>query len=420
MAKATKVVRVADLLLLAAEAAEMLKNRVARRETADGHLSGWHARFAPGRIGSPGSAIPLRFFREYGGLDRKTEKEVVKALVEAQYTEGKNAGGWHVLSVSGTPSVEGTAPTLEALSGTRGNGVGEAIKRGQSWLEQAQSADGGWGSTSGNPSRVYTTALSLLALGRLESPDPVVVDNAFSWLENTQQANGAWGPTPGEPGTPVHTAFAIRALIGAGAPMGHKAVADGMSYLRAHWSPDPKAIQHEAYDFHVGPTYHRVTAVYDIDAEVVSAILAARPSGLDTALWDAVAAWVAFPGSGRRWWERDDDQLTVWTVVPRALAALRIARQYGPGTTTIRWRDDIVTFSAKRGWGPVLGMSLSAVRPSRAWQRAGIRIGCVAVTAAIVALAWSGHLDVQNAIVGVLLPLVLFALQFSVPGREPA
>src|SRR6187399_2527459 len=101
----------------------MLKNRVARQDTDNGHLSGWHGRFAPGRIGSPGSAIPLRFFREYGGLDPKTEKEVIKAIVEAQYTDGKNAGGWHILSVSGTPSVEGTAPTLEALVGARGEGV---------------------------------------------------------------------------------------------------------------------------------------------------------------------------------------------------------------------------------------------------------------------------------------------------------
>lgn len=420
MAGNARVLRIADLSQLAADAAEMLKNKIARQNTAGGRISGWHGRFAPGRIGSPGSAVPLRFFREYGGLDATTEKEVIKAILSAQYAEGTDAGGWHILSVSGVPSAEGTAPTLEALVGARGPGVGDAIRRAQEWLERSRSTDGGWGSTPGGPSRLYTTALSLLALGRLESPDPDAVDGGVKWLQSVQRADGSWGPIPSESGTLVHTVFAVRALANVGSVGADKAIADGLKYICVKWNPDPRAFQQETYDFHVGTGYHRVTAVYDVDAEVALAVLNVRPNGLETKLWDAVSQWVQPVQRGEKWWERDDGQLAVWTVVPRAVVALQIARIYGPGTAIVRWRPQVVTVSSGRSWGPILTLCLSAIRPSRRWQRAVISMICIGVTLAVIWLAFAGHLDVQNAVVGVLLPLALFSLQLPSASREPS
>lgn len=402
---------------LSASAAEMLKARIAQQTQDTGEVAGWHGRFTPGRIGAPGSAVPLKFFREYGGLDEKTERQVVQAVLNAQCSDGDDDGGWRILSVSATPSVEGTAPTLESLIGASGDGLRDAISRGQIWLEKARFPGGGWGSTAGAAPRVYSTCASMLALTKLPAPDSTIIHAATQWLLNTQHADGSWGPVPNEPSTVTHTAMAIRALVAGGLTGDHASLKRALDYIQKYWTPDPAAVQQESYDFHVGETYYRVTAVYDVDAEVALAVLSVSRNGLGTKLWSAVSKWVACNDAGT-WWQRKDGMLTVWTVVPRALVCLRLVRQLGPNVTTVRWRDDVMIASSSRSWWPIFRLCFSALRPSRNWQRYIIGFVCVAVGAAVVVLALLGKLDTQTTVVGVLVPLALFLLQLPLPGRS--
>jgi hypothetical protein len=403
------LIQTADVLAMSASAAELLKTRMAKQVQHTGEVAGWHARFSPGRIGAPGSAVPLRFFREYGGLDKETEGRVVQAILNAQYNTSDDDGGWHILSVSAMPSVEGTALTIDGLFGASGKGLRDAINRGQSWLEKACSPGGGWGSTPGSPPRVSTTCACLLALTKLPAPDAAVINGAAQWLVNAQRANGSWGPVPGEPGTITHTAMAIQALVAAGLLTDHPALRLAFDYIQRYWDPEPTAVEQESYDFHVGQTYHRVTAVYDVDATVALAVLSINSDGLGTKLWYAVSQWIACNDKGT-WWERDDGLLTVWTVVPRALVCLRLARQLG-SNTTIRWRDKVVVVSSSPNWGPLFRLCLSAGQPSRTWQRLIVGLTSAAVGISVVTLAALGKLNIQTTVVGVLLPLAIFALQ---------
>ena len=275
------MIQAIDILALSASAAEMLKARVARQVQQTGEVAGWHGRFTPGRIGAPGSAVPLRFLREYGGLDSKTESQVIQAILNAQHATGEHDGGWHILSVSTTPSVEGTALTLECLIGSSGPGVREAINRGQTWLEKTCSPGGGWGSTPGNPPRVSITCASLLALAKMAAPDSGTIDSSTQWLVNTQRANGSWGPTPDEPSTLTHTAMALRALVAAGLPAEHPCINRAFKYIQNHWIPEPTAVQQESYDFHVG-------YAYDEDSEDVAASMLELAAQVSQA-WGAVA-----------------------------------------------------------------------------------------------------------------------------------
>jgi hypothetical protein len=411
------MIQAADIMAVSASAAEMLRARMARQVQDTGEVAGWHGRFTPGRIGAPGSAVPLKFFKEYGGLDEKVEGQVVQAILNAQCRDGDNDGGWRILSVSAVPSVEGTAPTLEGLIGASGNGLRDAISRGQTWLENACSPGGGWGSTVGNPPRVSITCASLLALTRLPAPDSAIINAATVWLVNTQRANGSWGPAPNESGTLTHTAMAVRGLIAGGLTADHPSINRAFDYIQRNWVPDPSAVQQESYDFHVGQAYHRVAAVYDVDAEVTLALINISRDGLGTKLWSAVSKWIARNDEGT-WWERNDDMLSVWTVVPRALVCLRLARQFGPNATTVRWRNEVVVTSSSRGWWPLFRLCLSALQPSRNWQRYIVGFVCIAVGTSVVALELLGKLDTQTAVVGVLLPLALFVLQLPLPRRS--
>src|SRR5690606_15006618 len=125
--------------------------------------------------------------------------DVVSYLV-SQQTSGPGRqfdGGWAVRTTNGVPIVEATAWVVRALS-TPVAGAGDAVRRGASFLERNQNTDFGWGSYAGQPSRVFHTALAMLALQECGG-DPAIIDNGHKWLINAQSADQpAWGAVPGD------------------------------------------------------------------------------------------------------------------------------------------------------------------------------------------------------------------------------
>jgi hypothetical protein len=91
----------------------------------------------------------------------------------------------------------------------------EALAAGIEWLEQNQNTDFGWGSYKGQPSRVFTTALSTLALTECGGSKEVI-SNAHQWLIEAQSPNqAAWGPLPAAEPTMLHTSFSLMVLTAA-------------------------------------------------------------------------------------------------------------------------------------------------------------------------------------------------------------
>ncbi|MGK5531002.1 prenyltransferase/squalene oxidase repeat-containing protein [Streptomyces sp. URMC 129] len=80
------------------------------------------------------------------------------------------------------------------------------------WLKANQNVDFGWGSHAGQPSRVFLTAISMLALQECYG-DKEAVTNAQRWLIDAQSPQlPAWGPLPGAEPTVLHTSAALMAL----------------------------------------------------------------------------------------------------------------------------------------------------------------------------------------------------------------
>src|SRR4029077_4701609 len=124
--------------------------------------------------------------------------QVVRYLISQQAT-GRYGGGWAVRTTNRFPIVEATAWVLRCLSlpHCKISGSSAALDAGVEWLETNQNTDFGWGSYKGEPSRTFTTALSVLAL-RESGGSSEIISNAHKWLIESQNPNQpAWGSLPG-------------------------------------------------------------------------------------------------------------------------------------------------------------------------------------------------------------------------------
>ncbi len=404
-------VTLSDIGLVAHDVVTFLKKEIVRTNDGDGRpVAGWHNTFAAGRIGTTGSAVPLQLLREEGSLSSQDEEAVSRRLRAAQVVDGDERGGWCLLSVSAAPTVEGTAPTLCAQARSSGPDALESVAMARAWLLNAQRPDGGWGPTLHDESRTCLTVSAILALTALDSPDRRALDNARAWLAATQTGEGAWGAAEGHPATVTHTALALRGLLSLGLPPTDGAVARGIDYLKRRWTPDATAYEHERYEATVGNAYSRIALVHDIDAEVVLTLLEADPVGLTSKVWSAAAGWVEL-NRNRNWFRENGASPTVWTVVPRAHAALKLSRLTANAEAQVSYGDGAVAFCEPRRSGALLALAGSSLW-SRRIQRGALAWVGIIVVAILIGLAVAGKLTLTELLLGVIIPVLLLAFSF--------
>jgi hypothetical protein len=156
----------------------------------DENRGGWYHKLDDKRPGVTASAVGLYVFRLAGVRFERTG-DVLRYLVSEQISlpndPGGVNGGWAVRTTEGFPIVECTAWVVRVLSvaGTSIEGIQGALVRGAAWLERNQNTDYGWGSYGGRPSRVFTTALALMALQECGG-SPEVISNGLRWLRSAQ------------------------------------------------------------------------------------------------------------------------------------------------------------------------------------------------------------------------------------------
>lgn len=177
------------------------------------HGGGWYHYLDDGRPGVTASAVGLYCFH-LAGVRFEHTPEVVRYLLSEQVnSEGDAHGGWAIRTTSGVPIVEATTWVLRALSavGARDIGCFDAVADGAAWLERNQNTDFGWGSYKGQPSRVFTTALAILALSECGG-SPEVIANAQKWLIGTRNHHEPiWGPLADAKPSVLHTSVVIMA-----------------------------------------------------------------------------------------------------------------------------------------------------------------------------------------------------------------
>ncbi|GAA4391891.1 hypothetical protein GCM10023153_10330 [Ornithinibacter aureus] len=349
----------------------------------------------------------MTFLREVGQIAEFNQNELVNSLLRARHAQA----GWHVLAVSNAPSVEGTAPALMALRYCDHSGSLQAVLEAESWLAAQQHQSGGWGSDKTNQPRTYTTALALRALAGSTNVSAETVAKGALWLKQSKRQDGSWGETPDKDGGLAHTAMAVRALFVVEGPNSHSAQ-EGVKYIEENWRPGREGIRHESYDFHIGDPYHRITNIFDTEAEIVLALTEGGTLRLPHKVLSVASRWES--EASQSWWTRSDNgnsMSCLWTLVPRAQAAARIERWIGTGRKATWSQRAIATYT-----GSITSLwllALSSLRPGRQWKRRLIQVACFGWILTFILLWRQGSIDLPQTVLSVILPILLLAIQID-------
>jgi hypothetical protein len=218
--------------------------------------AGWYHYLDDPNPGVTASAVGLYCF-SLAGTEFERTSQVVEYLI-GQQTKGLYGGGWAVRTTNYFPIVEATAWVLRCLSlpQSRIRATSAALDAGVGWLEANQNTDFGWGSYKDQPSRTFTTALSVLALQE-SGGSSEVISNAHKWLIEAQSPNQpAWGPLPASEPTMLHTSFTLMALLAAPGALPATAVQQTVDWLTERIQPGEHVERETAVEEYDVPYMH--------------------------------------------------------------------------------------------------------------------------------------------------------------------
>lgn len=376
--------------------------------------AGWHNAFKGSRIGTSGTALPLRFLLA-AGKPVPHRDEVLASLRETGLDRDGQAA-WSILSLGPGPNVEGTVWPFLALIENGDPADAGLVDRAEMWLLAQQDETGGWGSDRENEPRLTLTASALNALyGRMPCGAPQI-SHAHEWIREAQRVeNGSWGATPAESGTVHHTALACLSLLRSGVGRDDPAIQRGAAYLRANWKPEPRMIPTENYDVHqTGGGYKRCLLQHDSDALAAEAFLELRGPG-DMAR--AIRAADRMFAVGVE--DLEVDQSTLWTILPRGFLALRLLRQVPPGGR-LSARRSVAAISDSEGGGLSLDLAFLSLSAFPLKPRNPLRLIywlIALVLLALTVLTVLGNLGIGEYIASVVLA-GLFTLATIVRDRQ--
>lgn len=296
--------------------------------------AGWYHFLDDPAAGVTASAVGLFIFRVAGQRFERAE-EVVRYLVGQQVKQGDERGGWAIRTMNGFPIVEATVWAVRALSlpGTGLLQATDALRMGAEYLERNQNTDFGWGSYGGQPSRVFHTALTMLALQECGG-STAVIDNGKKWLVGAQNSQApAWGPLPGSEPTLLHTSLALMALVGIDNALSVNTIRDTTDWMMERLKPgqhveDASAVEDFDVPYpenHGLPPYQNTLAHFAAPV-AVTALLAAGVNPLQRKLFDVVSEFCESQRETGAWrLPRSPRRDSVWALWPfiAALAAMR-------------------------------------------------------------------------------------------------
>lgn len=202
--------------------------------------AGWYHYLDSEEPGVTASAVALYCF-ELAGMRFERTDDVVRYLIDQQvHAVDDQDGGWSIRTTHGFPIIESTAWAIRALSYTKAGltYASDSTKDGVRYVERHQNTDFGWGSHRGQPSRIFHTALAMMALAETGG-DQGVIDNGKKWMISAQSpSQPAWGSVPNSDPTVFHTSVALRTLLGMPAALPLSSVREVSNWLLEQLQPD--------------------------------------------------------------------------------------------------------------------------------------------------------------------------------------
>lgn len=399
--------------------------------TADSGVGGWYHRLDATTPGPSATAVALHSYL----LAHRLPSHITEGLafLKSRQVSSSDAlinGGWSVNTSSGHPVLEATSLVVRLL-GFGHLMVGETAPDavlGYQWIVVNQNQDGGWGSFSGQPSRVWLTAMAIRALTEINLGDQCVASGAEWLLRSRDPETGGWGERPQSSATVTHTSFVLTCLvdsqIAGQRPYVKDAIRKGFDWLQAYVQTaglyDDSA-RTESYNVTYQDDDHSVTwqnAVWHPSLPYALSALLRHPDGADSKLIaTAVNRILESQSSDGRWPNVDGSAgISVWSVWPFVDALSDFVHR-----SPVR-SDDLITLlshnvilirhgSASSGslarlvWKDSAGRWFAIIR--RHW--ATMFFSATLITGTILVLA--SILNLESFLLALVFPVVLVGVQ---------
>jgi hypothetical protein len=296
------------------------------------------------------------------------------------------------------------------------------IDLGFEWLIANQNPDGGWGSLIGAPSRVWLTCVALRGLVQID-PYNVSVERGLEWLMTQQNGDPpGWGETQGR-ASATHTAMTLLTVAEIRPGWTDSRILDAYNWLEEHLDTSKIDDQHariESYNVNAQVDnkpllWHTILLHYGLPI-AMSALLrhpkkphaAVVASGYETIFRSQLAtgAWPNIQGG---------EDASIWAVWPflQALVDLRDLPLSRTGDAVL-WTDDILVIQQSEGPINALHDLVRAQRRTvlqryfaRYWSTLLVMLSILTG----VTLVGLGSLDVKDYLLGLIVPVGLFAIQ---------
>jgi hypothetical protein len=398
--------------------------------TGTAEPAGWYHYLDDPYPGVTASAVGLYCFSLAGAEFERTD-QVLNYLISKQVKDA-NGGGWAVRTTNDFPIVEATAWVLRCLSlpQTKTRATSKALDTGIEWLEMNQNTDFGWGSYKGQPSRTFTTALSVLAL-RESGGSRAVISNAHKWLIEAQSSpQPAWGPLPGSEPTMLHTSFALMALLSVTGAFPATAVHQTIEWLSGRLQPSVHVEKETAVEDYDVPYVHNKTDYtfqnslpHFAGPVTLTALLHADADPLQKKIFDTITEIVrtqevkdpARSGS----WElpRSPRRPSIWAVWP-FVAALSSARAAifpsTDGEATLLFPGCALVQSSSTTKHLTRRLLIkNALLDWLRLRKVAVGLWCIAAATVVIPLIlWrTGQFTLDNFLVALALPVLLLIFQ---------
>lgn len=392
-----------------------------------GGEAGWYHYLDDPHPGVTASAVGLGLFGRAGRQFEQSDKVIAYLLGQQVLDSSPAHGGWAMRTTHGFPVVEATAWVLRLMAGPGVDriAVARSLCEGANWLAENQNTDFGWGSYRGQPSRVFHTALAMLALQECGG-HPEVVANGQKWLIDAQDPHcPGWGALPGDRPTILHTAVSLLALEPLRGALGANGIRQTVDWLAERLEPESHFDEEtcvEEYDLPFTnsgiPDIFQTSLAHFSGPVALKAMLTAGFSPLHPKVFRTVRSIVEAQLPDGTWkLPRSPMRPSIWAVNPFVDALLTVRSALVPlqkGRITLLYPGCAIVQSAdvkrKLTTGLLLRNSLfDALRRNRRTVALWSIAGCYTMIACLLLVA--RRIPIGGFLSGMLLPVLALVFQ---------
>lgn len=407
----TKKIRKSDIDKIIKAAQELLKNTSKTSEINGKTMYGWHNFFEDKKIGTTGTALPLLFFynsnTKYENIDLALE-----TLINLRKKDNKSDfSAWSILSVPNSLSIEGTILPIIALYTYYLPAYKDVIENTINWVKNIQQIDGGWNSNGNNvnQSRTLLTCNVLNALIKLKHLQTgEEVKKGITWIFNAQNKDGGWGATSNDKESNVIFTARVLFILKLYNSESNEVINKAIKYIKEAYNNDERYYS-EIYDIHFKGGYNRVTLEHDIAAELLNLFSIAPNLFPPQFVFDTISKVIEYYDKNK-FISPSSKKESIWTTVPIANSLYMVLNLYLPPTFDSWFLivDRIIVSSEENISSTKKFLYSVLIKPYKLWI-------LIFIVLLMLILYCLNILNFKETFIGIIFPIILFILNKKYP-----